>query len=258
MKYNFTIGILLLVCFSAPLLAQENDYTIAVTVKKYPKGSMAYLQYNGLSGRIMDSVAIDNGSFSFKGKVDEPRPASIVIREPGKKPSSQHMIKFYIEPRDIGINSKVTLSTGNVSGSPASAEGKEMDKLLAANNFSQPEKVNVTKVTQLVAVPAGSMPPRALSAGQGRPIQVGSTKQTITDINELPYEMQSKIRAISDESKGKVLHYIKSHPDSFVSMYTLDSLWKAKRLTYVEYIPLLNALSENLVKSNQGRVMFAQ
>ncbi len=257
MKYNFTFSILLLVCFSASLLAQDKDYTITATVKKYPSKGMAYLQYQGLNSKIIDSVVIENGSFTFKGKIDEPRPASIVIREPGDKPASQHAIKFYIEPGDIGMNSKSMLSTASIKGSPASIDRKEMDKLLASDNFAQPEKVNVIQTTQMVAVPAGSMPPRTLS--QGRPMQAGSvpTRRTITDINELPYEMQSAIRAMRDEAKGKVLQFIEDHPNSFVSMYSLNSLWEAKRLTYAEYIPLLNGLSQDLMKSNQGRVMFA-
>ncbi|WP_276345878.1 DUF4369 domain-containing protein [Daejeonella sp. JGW-45] len=258
MKYNFTFTILLLICFSATLLAQDKDYTISASVKKHPSKGMAYLQYEGLNGKIVDSVAIEGGSFTFKGKVDEPRPASIVIKEPGGKVAAQHMIKFYIEPLDIAINSKMMLSTADIMGSPASADRKKMDKLLLGDNFAQPEKVQVVQTTQIVAVPAGSMPPRAISQSRGRPMPSGQVinRRVITDINELPYEMQSAIRAMRDEAKGKVLQFIKDHPDSFVSMYTLNSLWEAKRLTYAEYIPLLNGLSENLVRSNQGKVMF--
>lgn len=260
MKYNFTFCILLLVCFSATLLAQDKDYTITTTVKKYPSKAMAYLQYEGPSGKVTDSVAIENGSITFKGKIDEPRPASISLKEPGGKAATQHVIKFYIEPQDIVIKSRMMLSTADISGSSASIERKEMDRLLTGDNFAQPEKVNVTQMSQMVAVPAGSVPPRAISQARGRPMPSGQvvSRRTITDINELPYEVQSAIRAMRDDAKGKVMQFIKDHPDSFVSMYTLNSLWEAKRLTYAEYIPLLNGLSENLMRSNQGKVMFGR
>ncbi len=169
MKYNFTFSILLLVCFSITLLAQDKDYTITASVKKYPSSAMAYLQYKGVNGEVKDSVAIEDGNFIFKGKIDEPRPASIVIREPGKKATSQHIAKFYIESGELTIMGKSMLFSASITGSPATMDKKELDKLLGSENFAQPEKVAVTQTTQMVAVPAGSMPPSAISQGRGRP-----------------------------------------------------------------------------------------
>ena len=84
MKYNFTFSLALFLCFSITLLAQDKDYHITALIKKYPSNAMAYLRYMGPKGEILDSATINNGSFTFKGKIDEPRPAHIVIRELGK------------------------------------------------------------------------------------------------------------------------------------------------------------------------------
>lgn len=241
-------------------MGQDKDYMITATVKKYPSNAMAYLQYRGLNGEVKDSVAIEDGNFAFKGRIDEPRPVSIVIREPGKKATSQHIAKFYIEPGELTIVGKSMLFNASITGSPATLDKKELDKLLGSANFAQPEKVAVEQVTQIVAVPAGSRPPSAISQGRGRPMPGGTvvSRRTITDINELPYEMQSAIKAMREEAKDKVLKFIKDHPNSFVSMYTLNSLWVAQRITYMEYLSLMNILGPNLMQSNEGKVMFAR
>jgi len=258
MKYNFTFSILLLVCFSATLLAQDKEYTITASVKKYPSGAMAYLQYKGVNGNVKDSVAIEDGKFSFTGKIDEPRPAGIIIREPNKKATTQHMTGFFIEPGNLIITGKSMLFNANITGSPATLEKKEFDKLLAGQQFPQTDRVAVTQTTRVVAVPAGSMPPSGtMSAGRGRPTSGTVVSQrTITDINELPFEMQSSIRAIRAEGKGKVMEFIKEHHNSFVSMYALNSLWNAKRITFIEYVSLTEILGQNLKQSNGGKLMF--
>lgn len=166
------------------------------------------------------------------------------------------MTASYIEPGDLEIKGNM-LFNATITGSPATIDKKALDKLLVGNNFREPTKVLVR--TEVVALPAGSMPPSSIS--QGRPRPTGGTvvsRRTITDMNELPYEIQSKIKAMQEESKGKVLKFIKDHPESFVSMYTVNSLWSAKRITYLEYISLINGLSPVLRQSNEGKVMFAR
>lgn len=256
MKYNFTFSLALLLCFSITLLAQDKDYHITASIKKYPSNAMAYLRFMGPKGEVLDSATINDGSFTFKGKIDEPRPAHIVIRELGKKYASQHVAAFYIEPGDLEIEGNM-LFNATITGSPATIDKKALDKLLVGNNLSEPTKVLVR--TEVVAVPAGSIPQGSISQGRSRP--AGGTvvsRRTITDMNELPFEVQSKIKAMQEESKGKVLKFIKEHPESFVSMYTVNSLWGAKRISYLEYISLINGLSPILRESNEGKVMFAK
>ena len=261
MKYNFTFCLALFLCFSFQLRAQDKDYSIVGSVKKYPSDAMAYLQYKGIKGEVKDSVAITDGNFTFKGKLDEPRPASIVIKEPGRKTAAQNILKFFIEPGEIVVSTKLMLSTAEISGSPSSLDNKDLNKLLTNQNFAQTEKVAVTQTTRVVSVPAGSMPPSTpVGVGRGtRP--VGGTvvdRRVITDISELPYELQARILGMREEAKAKVLQFIKEHPNSFVSMYTLNSLWTVKRITYLEYIALVNILGPNLMASNEGKVMFAK
>jgi hypothetical protein len=84
------------------------------------------------------------------------------------------------------------------------------------------------------------------------------TRRVISDVNELPYELQSKIAAIQEDAKNKILQFIKEHSNSFVSLYTLHSLWMVKKINYADYQSAINALSLELVNSNQGESMRAK
>ncbi|MEJ7691435.1 DUF4369 domain-containing protein [Daejeonella sp.] len=260
MKYNFTFSLALFLCFSITLLAQDKEYMITGSVKKYPSGAMAYLQYKGLTGIVKDSVSIVGGNFAFKGKIDEPRPASISIHEPNKKTTAQNHVNFFLEPGNLMVAGKQMLYNAIITGSPATSDKKDFDKLMAGQRFTQPGKVTVTQTTRVVAVPAGSMPPSGtMSQGRGGPASGTLVSQrTINDINDLPYEVQSAIREMNEQGKEKAVQFIKDHPNSFVSMYALNSLWVAKRITYLEYVSISNALAQALMQSNEGKVMFVQ
>lgn len=256
MKYLFTITILFY--FYADLTAQDMDFSITGSVKKYSPEAMAYLQYKGLNGEIRDSVALGNGIFIFKGKIDEPRPAAIVIKEPGKKASTQQFIKFYIEPGNLNFTAKSLIMNAVITGSPATDEMIQLNKLAGAGALASPEQVSVRTETRVVAVPAGQLPPSSISmSGRGLPPgSVVTSRKTITNISELPYEVQSVIAAMREESKAKVIQFIKDHPKSFVSMNTVQSLLQTKRINIGEYLSLLNVLNPELLESNQGKMMF--
>lgn len=258
MKYGITLTVTLLICCSISLRASAQNYIVKVAVKKYPSNAVAFLQYKGLGGEVKDSVAVGDGNFSFTGTIDEPRPASIILKEPGKKATSQHVVKFYIQSGEVEINSKSMLFNHTITGSPETLIQKQLDKLTAVNNFTEPDKVRVMQTSQVVAVPAGSMPPRQISMGRGRPVPVGTTvsKRIITDINELPYEVQNAIKAMREESRAKVMDFIAANPKSFVSLNALHNLWELQRINYAERITLANSLDRSIMESNQGKAFF--
>jgi hypothetical protein len=255
MKRYFIFLIALFLSLS--LFAQDKNYTITVSARKYSAPYMAYLQYKGKNGEVKDSVAVKDGTFTFSGMIDEPRPASIVLKEPGKKISSQDIVKFYIEPGNLSATARSLFSNAEIMGSPSTKDNIELSKILAiSNHLDGPPRI--TEVTQIVAVPAGSGPPSS-STGVGRPMPTpgpGVTKRVITDMNELPYEVRSAIQDMREEAKDKVLKFISDHPASFVSMYTVNSLWQAKKISYNEYIDLVNVLDKRLLQSNEGKFMF--
>lgn len=256
MKFKFALGLFMLASSLISLKAQEKEYMIRGTVKKSQNPTMAYLQYRGLGGEVKDSVEVKDGTFSFNGKVDEPRPASILLRQSGKKASAQDLLKFYIEPGELTVQAKSLLMNAEITGSSTIKDQKELDRLLEATQYEQP--VRVVQETRMVAVPAGSPRPSGMGSPVGRSPGASTgalTRRVITDVNDLPYELQSRIAAVQENAKNKILQFIHEHPDSFVSLYTLHSLSTAKKISYAEYQPAINALSPALVDSNQGKSM---
>lgn len=120
--------------------------------------------------------------------------------------------------------------------------------------------MSVTQTTKNVALPSGAGSPGGAVLGPSRPVISGTPPliRVITEVNELPLETQSIIRKWEEDAKGKVLQFIKDHPKSFVSLYTLDKLWVLKRITSDEHRNMINVLDPGLLNSNEGKVMFAQ
>jgi hypothetical protein len=254
MKNYFTCLIALFLSLS--LFAQDKNYTITVSARKYSAPYKAYLQYRGLNGEVKDSVNVIDGSFTFSGTVDEPRPASIVLMQPGKRIAPQDIIKFYIEPGNLTATARSLISNAEFTGSPATKDNVDFNKILASANLEGPQRI--TTVTQVVSVPAGQAPP-SMVTGPGQPMPrsgPGVTKTVTTDMSQLPYEVRSAIAAMREEAKYKVLDFIKSRPASFVSMYTLHSLLQTQKITYDEYLPLFTMLDRKLLESNGGKLMF--
>ncbi len=216
---------------------------------------MAYLQYMGFKGSVTDSVAMENGSFSFSGKIDEPRPASIVIRERGKKGTLQDIVQFFIEPGTLIFTSKSIFSNAVITGSPETTDKIKLDKLIKSSGYSANENVSAKTETRIITVPAGQSPPSMPPSGNSRMPGTLVSKRTITDINELPFGMQTAIRAMREEATAKVVQFIIDHPKSFVSIYTIEELRAAKKITYLEYLSLMKGLDPSLVLSNYGKLM---
>jgi hypothetical protein len=255
---KFLITIYLFFCSSLGLLAQDKEFTIKGSIKKYPSRSMAFLFYKSSTGRLVDSAEIVKGSFTFRGKIDEPRPAGIALRKPGETISIQHYTSFYIEPGELTFTSRSDLSTASITGSPASFELQELDNLGVNVILRRPDSVSVTRTTKSVALPSGAGSPVGAVQGTSRPVIGGTSPmiRVITEVNELPLETQSIIRKWEEEAKDKVLQFIKDHPRSFVSLYTLYKLWVFKKISSEEYHNMLTVLDASLLQSNEGKVMF--
>lgn len=245
--------------FSTSSIAQDKEFVIDVTIKKFPPNSMAYLQYTGNHGvllRVLDSVSIGTGNFSFKGKLDEPRPASIVIRRTGKPNLEQHAIHFYLESGNTVFTSKSMIIHSSIEGSPTTDDQILLNKILG-NGRSSSENMVIT--TRQVSVPAGQVPSAMARSGRVMPgTVVTSAGRTPVREEDLPVELRDAIAKRRAEFKANQIQYIRAHPKSFVSLYVIDSLWTANAINYPEFKVLLDGLDSSLIRSNQGKLMSAR
>lgn len=103
------MGILL----SAPVLlqAQNGNYILNGKIGTLDVSSKAYLVYRSGASSMIDSTLIKNGSFEFKGVVEDAVKARLVIERKGsglKQAAYDDVMVIYHEPIAI----QVTIKTG--------------------------------------------------------------------------------------------------------------------------------------------------
>lgn len=96
--------------------AQEADYTIQGRLGKnniYPK---AYLYSSTGKGRLIDSVEIKDGAFTFKGRTDRAAKAFLFTGHTLAQSYSGDRVIFYLEKGNTKIQSPDSLAHAKVSG----------------------------------------------------------------------------------------------------------------------------------------------
>jgi peroxiredoxin len=121
-KYIFA-GLALLIANS--LFAQT--YIIKAHMSKLATPAKAYLVYSigWTNQRILDSVTLSSGSFTFKGKLTDPEKVSIAIIHPPELPNFAYRtdaVTFYLEPGVITISAKDSLIHAVVKGGKVNQE----------------------------------------------------------------------------------------------------------------------------------------
>ena len=119
------------VTFCLPLtVSAQKGYTITGKVEqlKVPAKAMLLTVQNG-AFRNQDSADIKNGTFQFKGKVDEPKQAIVSIVRDGAKDSEQSgdYVSFFLENSKITLKGTDSIKDAKIEGSIADKENKELE-----------------------------------------------------------------------------------------------------------------------------------
>jgi peroxiredoxin len=176
-------------------LAQK-PFTIVGNLKPFKKGDKIYLSYKENGKQHIDSTIVNNGHFKFTGQVtglgigyvcrnDNPLTADILYDS----------IDFFIEPGNILITTPDSLKRASIEGSPLNNDNAEL---------------------RLALMP------------------LIKKLSSIKDIDELTPEQQADL-TITNPIKAAIdsitklmdpikFAFIKSHPDSYVSLLTLDRM----------------------------------
>lgn len=118
------------------LLAQKGDFVLKGKVGNLNAPAKVYLHYR-LDGKdIQDSVELKNGAFEFKGNVEGPSQAMMMLKHPTPPadPRSRDMLIFYVEKGTINLNSSDSLQKATFSGSPVNADNQVLQQSLKPVN----------------------------------------------------------------------------------------------------------------------------
>ncbi len=111
--------------------AQSFELNGKISFKEPVEKALLYFR-NG-DERITDSADIKNGVFAFKGKIQEPTLATLVIRFPKKeneKRAKTENMNIFLEAGNIKVIAKDSLESAKVTGSKAQKEYEAYNKLL--------------------------------------------------------------------------------------------------------------------------------
>lgn len=208
------------------LWAQSGNYVIKGKMGTLSAPNKVYLRYSTGTALKTDSAQLQNGVFEFKGTVENPAKASLIV-DYGKgmrQISQSQVVSFYMEPGTITIASPDSAQRAVVSGTPLNTDneklkaalkpsGEKMDKLMSEYRAATPEQRKST---------------------------------------EFNIDIEKRYEAIQAEQKIVWGDFIKNSPQSLVS---IDALRQFGGMVpeYADVAPLFNALSENVKSSKAGK-----
>ena len=149
-------------------LKAQNSFTIQGKIGPKTVPSMVFLNYYREGKPVKDSVVLQKGLFSFKGKVSNPSEAIIYVKEQGaKQTAGGDEITFYLENSKITINSADSLWKATVKGSKTNDDEsalrvwrrpyrKVADSIMRVYNSWTPEQRKDTALTKTLAAPMRS------------------------------------------------------------------------------------------------------
>lgn len=120
---------LLLAVAALPLAAlAQKPFSLNGTLKNDNGNENIYLSYTKDGKPILDSTALKNGAFTFKGEITDPLKAS-VYRKPAEKSGKRDFLSIYLEAANIQLVSTDSLKNASISGSKVNADNEKLKAL---------------------------------------------------------------------------------------------------------------------------------
>jgi peroxiredoxin len=227
MKKNL-IGLMLM--FPVSLMAQNVNYTLKGKIGNLNAPAKVYLGYTNATASVVDSTAITNGQFEFKGTIKAPVQATLVLSYTGAGPRSRpaESMGVYLEAGLINISSPDSLEHATIKGANINADHKQLQQALEASD----DKMAILGAEYAV-LSADKRKDKAFMAG------------FMADY----IKRQKVIIAAQNQIKTD---FIRKNPNSMVS---LDAIKAINRYVseYTVLYSLFNSLSADLKNTDDGR-----
>lgn len=132
-------------CTPLATVAQQS-YTIKGSVSNIKDPVKVFLTYKVDGERIMDSTIMKGGRFSFKGSVNAPKEAHLVVKHNNLPPDPttrpvEDILPFLIEDKTITIAAKDSIKNAAITGSVANDDNAKVNAMLKPI-YDQYEKLN--------------------------------------------------------------------------------------------------------------------
>ncbi|UFH54618.1 TlpA disulfide reductase family protein [Spirosoma sp. KNUC1025] len=212
MKNYFAIVLLLI---PTVLWAQGGSYTIDGKLAGIKSPTKAYVRYRIGSDIHADSAQIQNGAFSIKGTIEEPKQVALFV--------DKSYALIYLEPGTITVNSADVLENATIGGTPLNVDYQKLKTML---------KSSTDKMAQLM-----------------------KDYQSATDVQKKSKAFEESIdkrnEAIQAEQKKIKAQFIQENPNTVVSLDVLQQYDYTP--DYAEVSPLFDGLSGAVKNSKSGK-----
>jgi len=223
----------LLISSPALLFAQKGPFTINGKIGTLNAPSKAYLTYVSGQTQVLDSAVITKGDFNFKGIVDGPTMARIIIDPAGlgikKLGRTADNAVVYLEPVTINVSAKDSVKNAAITGSPLNDENAKFMKSLAAP-LAEMKNINA---------------------------EFGAATEEKQKDAAFRTSMQTRYDKATADLQALQLTYIKANPDSYFSLLALTQSSGEGGINVAMVDPLFKGLSAR-VRSTAAGVEFAK
>ncbi len=226
MKKNL---IVLMLIFPISLLAQNVSYTLKGKIGNVNAPAKVYLVRGNTR---VDSTAIQNGQFEFKGTITDPVQASLILSYKGTGIYSRPLqhLDIYLESGIINISSSDSLANAIIKGSKVNADNEKLKTALKP--IDEKQKVIMSEYMSMSA-------------------------EKLHD-NDAMADFKARYKVITDDKKQVYLDFINANPNSFMSLIALEGLITLQIIDgeipeYSELAPLFNSLSSDVKNTITGK-----
>lgn len=213
----------------AVLFAQgEKPFTIEGTVAQLQKPAKVYLNIRKGDNAVLDSAAITNGKFTFKGTIKEPAMASLmmVIADPMAADMPRGMkrdiLPIFLDNTTITITAQDSISKAVVKGSPANDAYEKLNGML--------EDVTV----------------------QIKMLQKEYRQLYMSRDEEGMKKLEPRFDELEAKEKSIMRSYLDKNPGSPIAMFALNQ-YAGYEINPAEVEPVFNHLDKKIKRSEAGK-----
>jgi peroxiredoxin len=223
---NKLLAALTLLLSPGVLLAQKGDFVLKGKIGNWNTPVKAHLVYRQAGVDVKDSAVLKDGAFEFKGTIDGPSQAMMVLKHatPSPDPRQRDMIVFYVEKGTITLTSPDSLQKATFAGSPINADNQRLQDALKP-----------------VGVLFGQLNAEYMAASDEKR---GS--------QEFRQYLDQKVEEIRTREKAVYVDFVKNNPKSIISLDALQQYSGGTPDDIGQIETMFNGLDASVKKSKTG------
>ena len=216
---NLLIAITFL--FTLSVQAQTN-FNLKGEIKNLPSDKNIYLIHIVEQREKLDSAKTTNGKFEFNIDLNSPSVAILLLDHSGndlnEKQSPKDVFRFFIEPGKATLTAKDSIAKADVKGLPILESSKELN-----SSTAQIENKLIALNQEFNALSADKKSKEAILKG-----------------------FQDRYQALLTDRKAAIAAFISKNPNSYVSLYALNTDLATDDMDIAQVEKAYNGLSNNL------------